>query len=169
MTAKTPDKASPKAATKTTKKPKSVPAKSPPAKPTGLKKKMSALDAAAQVLAENGGSMGTKELIEVMAARKLWESPNGKTPAATLYAAILRELTTKGAASRFRKTEPGQFAATAVTGKEDEDERPMKAAKSKTTKRGKKKKAPEPAPAEPVATIPDGTPGPESVSELFRI
>src|SRR5436190_563672 len=77
-------------------------------------KKLSALDAAATVLAETGGSMGTKELIETMAAKKLWESPNGKTPAATLYAAILREITTKGKDSRFKKTEPGQFAATSA-------------------------------------------------------
>ena len=74
-------------------------------------KKLSALDAAARVLSEGGGSMTTKELVEAMAEKKLWESPNGKTPAATLYAAILREITTKGKDSRFQKTEPGKFAA----------------------------------------------------------
>ncbi len=83
-------------------------AQTKPAKP----KKLSALAAAAQVLAEGGGSMTTGELIEAMAARKLWESPNGKTPAATLYSAILREIDTKGKDSRFKKTEPGKFAAT---------------------------------------------------------
>ena len=34
----------------------------------------------------------------------------GKTPASTLYAAILREITAKGDASRFVKTERGKFA-----------------------------------------------------------
>jgi hypothetical protein len=52
--------------------------------------KVSALDAAAQVLAENGMPMTTREMIEAMAQKKLWESPVGKTPAATLYSAILR-------------------------------------------------------------------------------
>ena len=72
---------------------------------------MSALDAAARVLSEGGGSKSTAELIAAMVAKKLWQSPNGKTPAATLYAAILREITTKGADSRFQKTEPGRFAS----------------------------------------------------------
>ncbi len=40
----------------------------------------------------------------------LWTSPNGKTPHATLYSAILREINTKGAESRFTKVERGQFA-----------------------------------------------------------
>jgi hypothetical protein len=43
----------------------------------------------------------------------LWTSPNGLTPAATLYAAILRELKVKGADARFVKTERGKFAAKA--------------------------------------------------------
>jgi hypothetical protein len=102
-----------KADTKTTKKQPKV-----KSKPPAAKKKLSALDAAALVLAESGGSMTTGELIEAMAQKKLWESPNGKTPAATLYAAILREINTKGKESRFKKTEPGKFAATGVTGKE---------------------------------------------------
>ena len=139
---------------------------------SATKKKLSALDAAAQVLTESGGSMNTKEMIETMAAKKLWTSPNGKTPAATLYAAILRELTTKGADSRFKKTEPGKFAATGTTGKTEktptaEKPKPPANAKGKTTKvkaaKGAKKK-----PAE-APTIPDGTPGPESMQELFRI
>jgi hypothetical protein len=66
-------------------------------------KQLSALDAAAQVLGETGGAMTTKELIGVMAARGYWTSPKGQTPHATLYAAILREIQAKGAASRFAK------------------------------------------------------------------
>jgi HB1, ASXL, restriction endonuclease HTH domain len=76
-------------------------------------KKVSCLDAAAQVLADAGTAMTTGEMIEVMGKKGLWSSPNGQTPAATLYAAILREINTKGAASRFTKTERGKFAAKA--------------------------------------------------------
>ena len=73
-------------------------------------KRVSALDAAAEVLKASDAPMRAKEMIEAMAARGLWSSPNGKTPEATLYSAILREINTKGAAARFRKTERGLFA-----------------------------------------------------------
>lgn len=73
-------------------------------------KKLSAIDAAAQVLA-SAGPLNCKELIEAMATQGLWTSPGGKTPHATLYSAILREITVKGHESRFVKTERGRFAA----------------------------------------------------------
>ena len=73
-------------------------------------KKLSALDAAARVLGENGQAMNCQEMIEAMAAKGYWTSPGGKTPAATLYSAILKELKAKGADARFRKTERGKFA-----------------------------------------------------------
>jgi hypothetical protein len=73
-------------------------------------KKVSALDAAARVLAEAGEAMTTKALIEVMAAKGYWTSPGGQTPAATLYSAILREIATKADQGRFVKTERGKFA-----------------------------------------------------------
>ena len=73
-------------------------------------KKLSALDDAAKVLAETGQPMSCKELIEAMAAKGYWSSPGGKTPGATLYSALLRELQTKKEAARFRKTERGKFA-----------------------------------------------------------
>jgi hypothetical protein len=76
----------------------------------GGEKKLSALDAAAKVLGEAVQPMNCQEMIAAMAAKGYWSSPGGKTPAATLYSAILRELTTKGAASRFQKTERGRFA-----------------------------------------------------------
>jgi hypothetical protein len=72
--------------------------------------KMSALDAAAKVLAEKNEPMNTKALIEVMAAKGYWKSPGGKTPAATLYSGILLEINKKGRESRFKKTERGKFA-----------------------------------------------------------
>lgn len=74
-------------------------------------KKMSALDAAAKVLAEAGEPMNAKQMIDAMAAKGYWSSPGGKTPHATLYAAILREIGTKKHESRFRKTTKGHFAA----------------------------------------------------------
>ena len=78
-----------------------------PAKPP---KKMSALDAAAKVLAEAGQPLSCPELIAAMAAKGYWSSPKGKTPAATLYSALTREIMAKGAASRFRKVGRGRFA-----------------------------------------------------------
>ena len=77
-------------------------------------KKLSALDAAAKVLAESGQPMNTREMIEALAAKKLWTSPGGKTPHATLYSAILREINEKGKDARFVKTERGKFAANAA-------------------------------------------------------
>ena len=74
-------------------------------------KKLSAIDAAARVLAETGTPMNCKELIEAMAAKGYWNSPGGKTPHATLYSAILREIANKGNKARFKKTERGKFAA----------------------------------------------------------
>jgi len=72
-------------------------------------KKLSALDAAARVLAESGQAMTTAALIQAMAAKGYWTSPGGKTPSATLYSGILRELKTKGKDARFQKTERGKF------------------------------------------------------------
>ena len=76
-------------------------------------KKTSALDAAARVLGESGEPMTCTALIEAMAAKGYWTSPGGKTPSATLYSAILRELNTKGKEARFQKTDRGQFALAA--------------------------------------------------------
>ena len=79
---------------------------------TSGEKKLSALDVAARVLAEEGRPMTCQELIATMAAKGYWTSPGGQTPAATLYSAILREVSTKGPNSRFKKTERGKFART---------------------------------------------------------
>jgi hypothetical protein len=72
--------------------------------------KLSALDAAARVLQEAGTPLSCQEMITAMAEKGYWSSPQGRTPSATLYSAILRELKTKGAAARFRKTDRGRFA-----------------------------------------------------------
>jgi len=73
-------------------------------------KKLSAVAAAARVLGESGQALTCQELIAAMAAKGYWTSPAGKTPAATLYAALTREIQTKKEASRFQKTERGKFA-----------------------------------------------------------
>lgn len=78
----------------------------------GQEKRLSVLDAAAKVLAETGQTMTCQELIAAMAEKGYWASPGGKTPQATLYSAMLREITTKGSDSRFVKTERGKFART---------------------------------------------------------
>ena len=120
----TTKKASARRSTKTT---KPAPAKSTSAKKPAVKKpaatkaaftpakgdakKLSAIDAAAKVLATSKEPMNAKQMIEAMAAKKLWTSPGGKTPHATLYSAILREIKTKGKDARFKKTERGKFTS----------------------------------------------------------
>jgi hypothetical protein len=85
----------------------------PGAKPEPKKaRKMGALDAAAIVLADAGKPMRSKDLIAEMAKRGLWTSPGGKTPEATLYAAILREIGAKGTAARFARAGKGEFTST---------------------------------------------------------
>jgi HB1, ASXL, restriction endonuclease HTH domain len=77
-------------------------------------KRLSALDAAAKILGETGQPMTSGELIEAMAKKGYWSSPNGQTPAATLYAAMIREIGKKGKESRFAKSERGKFERTKV-------------------------------------------------------
>jgi vancomycin resistance protein YoaR len=89
------------------KKPAKAPPKAKMSRPEG---KMSALDAAAKVLAESGESMTTKQMVEAMATKGYWTSPAGATPHATLYSALLREINTKGKDARFVKTERGRFS-----------------------------------------------------------
>jgi hypothetical protein len=72
-------------------------------------KRVSALDAAAMVLSDTGQPMNAKEIVETALAKGYWKSPKGKTPHATLYSAMLREIIAKGDAARFRKVERGKF------------------------------------------------------------
>lgn len=98
--------------TKTAKKGKAAKAeKAPKAAKEKKPKRVSALDAAATVLADEAKPMRAVDLITQMEAKGLWKSPGGKTPASTLYAAMVREINTKGDASRFRKSDKGHFAA----------------------------------------------------------
>ena len=98
-----------KAPSKDTTGTKAAPKKTP-AKAT--QKNLSAIDAAAKVLGESKEPLNTKEMVEAMAAKKYWTSPGGKTPHATLYSAILREIQKKGDDARFRKVERGRFTLT---------------------------------------------------------
>ena len=75
---------------------------------TAGEKKLSCIAAALKVLEEAGQPLNTKEMIEAMEAKGYWSSPGGKTPHATLYSAILRDLAA-GEAARFVKTERGRF------------------------------------------------------------
>jgi len=75
-------------------------------------KPLSGLDAAAKVLADAGQPMRARELVDAMINGGFWKS-GGKTPWATIYAAMAREIAAKGKASRFRKTDRGLFAVNA--------------------------------------------------------
>ena len=88
----------------------SDPAQAAPPVPAASPAKLSALDAAARILSESGQAMTCPELIAAMAAQGYWTSPAGKTPQATLHAALTREIKTKKDQSRFRKTDRGKFA-----------------------------------------------------------
>ncbi len=75
---------------------------------------MSLLDAAAHLLGQADEGMRCKDLVEQARELGLWAPKRGgKTPDRTLYAAILREINTKGDASRFRKVERGHFTLNA--------------------------------------------------------
>ena len=72
------------------------------------KGKLSGLDAAAQILTKVKKPMGCKDMVEQAITQGLW-SPGGKTPHATLYAAIIREIAKKGKVARFKKVDRGRF------------------------------------------------------------
>jgi hypothetical protein len=67
------------------------------------------LAAAAKVLAVTKKALTDQEMIDAMTAKGYWTSPKGKTPSATLYAALTREIKIKGTEARFQKASPGRF------------------------------------------------------------
>jgi hypothetical protein len=89
---------------------KSTKARKKPPASNGSEKKLSAIAAAARVLAESKKPMSSAELIAAMTAKGYWTSPAGKTPEATLSAAIQREIGLKKDQARFKKTAPGRYA-----------------------------------------------------------
>ena len=72
-------------------------------------KRLSALDAAALVLSEIGQPLQCNDMVELMLEHNYWTT-KGKTPEATLYSAILREIQKKGKDARFKKVGRGMFA-----------------------------------------------------------
>ncbi len=89
-------------------------AKAEPQRDTGERaatggQRLSLIDAAAQVLADAKQPLSTREMVERVTERGLWTPGAGKTPANTLYSAILREIKVKGDDARFTKVERGRF------------------------------------------------------------
>lgn len=74
-------------------------------------KRLSGLDAAARVLKESKEPMNAQAIVAAMASKGLWSSPGGKTPHATIYAAMVREINVKGRDARFVKKDRGMFTA----------------------------------------------------------
>jgi len=79
------------------------------AKAMPVAEKLSQIAAAERVLAEAGKPMTCRAMVEAMAAKGLWTSPGGKTPDATLYSSLLRQIRAKGKEARFKKVARGQF------------------------------------------------------------
>jgi hypothetical protein len=67
-------------------------------------RKPGCLDAAVRVLREAGKPMGCQDIVRAALAKGYWQT-KGATPAATLYAAIIREVAAKGKDARFRRAE----------------------------------------------------------------
>jgi hypothetical protein len=73
-------------------------------------KPMSLLNAAAEVLGQGDRKpMRCRDIVNEAITQNLWEYGKGLTPESTLYAAIAREIKTKGENSRFVKAERGMF------------------------------------------------------------
>ena len=87
---------------------------------SSMRKKVSALDAAVMVLRDSTTAMTPKEIFAAIVERRLWASKKGKTPCATLAAAMGREIAVGArdgkTTSRFVKTERGRFAANTPPG-----------------------------------------------------
>ena len=72
-------------------------------------KRLSGLDLAAKAVAASKEPLNAKTIAQKAIAAG-WKT-SGKTPHATLYAAIIREIADKGKDARFRKTDRGLFTA----------------------------------------------------------
>lgn len=85
-----------------------------PAPATATAARPSLLNAAVEILKAGGQPMNCGEMVKAAAETGRWTPrKGGKTPDRTLYSAILREITKKGDAARFRKAERGRFVLTA--------------------------------------------------------
>jgi hypothetical protein len=72
-------------------------------------RQMNLLDATEVVLRERRKAMTTREIVNIVLEKRIW-TPSGPTPWATLHTAISREITSRGAGSRFKKCARGKFA-----------------------------------------------------------
>jgi hypothetical protein len=79
-----------------------------PAPANNSDKKLTMLDAAAEILKGASYPMSAKELIAAMEEAELWKSPAGKTPANSLSCALNRNAGKEN--PRFQKTGKGMFA-----------------------------------------------------------
>ena len=70
---------------------------------------MSLLDAAAEVMGSDGKAWSCAEIVEAVLAKGIWKT-SGKTPAQTLYSALIRDIDGKGKDSLFcRGDQKGEF------------------------------------------------------------
>lgn len=90
--------------------PAPVPAPAEPATPAlvATEKKLSMLDAAAQVLKDAGHPMKINDILDAMQTSDIWTPGKGLTPDRTIIAGISVEMKKKPH-PRFRKTAPGTF------------------------------------------------------------
>lgn len=82
------------------------------AAPKDKKPRNSLLNLAVGVLQAFGEPMDCKAIVDRILEQGLWKT-KGRTPAATLYSAVIREIAAKGDAARFRKVERGKFTLAA--------------------------------------------------------
>jgi len=75
--------------------------------------KLSQMDAAVQVLTDAGEALTCKEIVRRMLEKQLWET-EGRTPGATLSAALQRDIAKRGEGSRFKKAARGLFGLNAA-------------------------------------------------------
>lgn len=72
-------------------------------------RRLSLLDHAVEELARSDEPLGAKDLVTRIIDSGRWTT-EGKTPQATLYSAMIREIKAKGSQARFQKVSRGRFA-----------------------------------------------------------
>ncbi len=98
----------------------SLPATSSRSAKRSKPKRISGLTAAFMVLVDAGGELPVKTIVET-AVKKGWWKSTAATPAATVYAAIIREIATKGKESRFQRgAKRGTFRAISTPAQKQE-------------------------------------------------
>ena len=71
--------------------------------------KMSLLNAAVEVLRQNGKPLNTREIVAKAVADRLWNPTGAKTPNQTLYGSIFREIATQKSPRIVKSAEKGKF------------------------------------------------------------